>query len=96
MTTQNLISIFLSYFTSHPKEPVAKQILISVSLDNFAKKLIAAALAASFEAPTVVSADKWKEILGCASRVDIQSGDFVCLLKRAFKVMSCHFENPAS
>lgn len=73
-----------------------QKILISVSLDNFAKKLIAAALAASFEAPAVVSAAKWKEILRCASRVDMQSGNFVWLLKRAFKVMSCHFENLTS
>lgn len=55
MTIQNLwLSIFLSYFSCHPKEPVTKQTLISHSLDNFAKKPIAAALAASFEAPTVV------------------------------------------
>lgn len=86
----------LSYFTCYPKEPVAEQTLISVSLDNFAKNLMAAASAASFEAPTAVSADKWKGILCCASRVDTQSGNFVCLLQRDFKVMSCHFENLTS
>lgn len=78
VTTQNLwLSLFLSYFTCHPKEPITKQTLISVALDNFAKKLIAAALTASFEALTILSTDKWKEILRCASLVDMQSGNFV-------------------
>lgn len=44
----------------------------------------------------LLSADKWKEILLCASCVHMQSVNFVCLLKHVFKVVSCHFENLTS